>query len=332
MTLRRALPAVALLAALCACSGGSGAPTAAGSHPADRSSGPAGTARATASPRLRVGVAGWRLPSARSREVVLPYAGGLLVAGGLDATGTSTNTVWLLAAGDGRLRSAGRLATAVHDASGFVLGGAPYVAAGGNATTISEVQRLSPDGVATESGRLPQPRSDLVAVTSAGGAFVLGGFDGTSSLPQVLRTSDGRRFAAVANLALTVRYAAAAFVGGRILVFGGEHDGVSTSVVQAVDPAGGRTRVIGHLPRPLSHACAFVLGGDVWLAGGRSDGVLQSRVWRWDLRRSRAVSAGRLPYAVADASCAVTGGVGYLLGGETPDKTDRVMVLRPAAG
>src|SRR5438105_661232 len=86
-----------------------------------------GTRAPRRQPRLQARTASWRLPSARSREVVVATAGGLVVAGGLDGARTTTSTVWLLDPGTGRVRATGRLATAVHDATGFALGGAPYV-------------------------------------------------------------------------------------------------------------------------------------------------------------------------------------------------------------
>src|SRR5207249_2350624 len=94
-------------------------------------------------PRLQARTASWRLPSARSREVVVETAGGLVVAGGLDGGRTTTSTVWLLDPGTGRVRATGRLATAVHDATGFALDGVPYVVAGGNETTYDVVQRVN---------------------------------------------------------------------------------------------------------------------------------------------------------------------------------------------
>jgi hypothetical protein len=272
------------------------------------------------------------LPAARSREVALPTAAGIVVAGGLDSAQVSTSTVWTLSPASGQVLTTGSLATAVHDATGAVIGGAGYVFAGGNTTTVDGVQRLGPNDRATTVGHLPQPRSDLVAVSAGGSAYLLGGFDGASLLSPVLRTSDGRHFTTVAQLRSTVRYPAVAVIGSgtsaRLLVFGGEHNGVQIDDVQQVDLATGQTRVIGHLPHPLSHEAAVVLGGEVWLVGGRSGSQTQSAVWRWDASRHRAVAAGHLPYAVADAPAAVVGTTAYLLGGETPNPTDRVTLLR----
>jgi len=225
----------------------------------------------------------------------------------------------------------GSLAVGVHDATGLVVDRAPLVIAGGNTTTVGDVQSLSPAGRSRVVAHLPQPRSDLSAAYMDGQGYVLGGFDGTTSLSPVLRTSDGRRFSTVAHLPITVRYAAVAGVvtsaGDQLFVFGGEHNGIPIDDVQDVDLTTGRSRVIGHLPEPLAHEAALVLGGTVWLAGGRSHDQLQSRIWRWDAGRHRAVGAGRMPYAVADAGVAVEGSTAYLMGGETPEPTAHVILL-----
>jgi len=253
---------------------------------------------------------------------------GLVVAGGLSAAHVSTSTVWTLSAATGHIVGAGSLAQPVHDATGVVLDRTPMVVAGGNTTTVDVVQRLARKGTARVIGHLPQPRSDLVATTVGDSAYVLAGFDGTTSLSAVLRTNDGRRFTPIARLPITVRYPAVAALGDRLLLFGGEHDGVVIDDVQQVDLATGRTRVIGHLPRPLAHEASVVLDGVIWLVGGRSGGQLQQRIWRWDPARGRGLAAGRLPYAVADAGFVSIGSTAYLLGGETPEPTARVTVLR----
>ncbi|HET6817913.1 MAG TPA: hypothetical protein VFH66_11860 [Mycobacteriales bacterium] len=322
--------------------GGHGSQPGASSPPATRPAATASTASpapatptSTPSPpaRLVAHVAPWQLPAARSREVALATAGGLVVAGGLSSAKVSTSTVWSLSAANGRAAHTGSLATAVHDAAGFVVGRTAFVVGGGNTSTVDDVQEIATEGSAQVVGHLPQPRSDLSAASVEGAGYALGGFDGTASLAAVLRTADGRRFSTVAQLPVTVRYAAVAAVaaagGDDLLVFGGEHDGVAIDDVQQVDLKTGRARIIGHLPHPLAHEGAAVLGDSVWLLGGRSHDQLQSAIWRWDPTRRRAVAAGRLPYAVADAGVAVIGSTAYVLGGETPDPTARVIVVAP---
>ena len=334
MALRPATVVIALLVtALAGCGGGSAAAPHAGqpTRSATQIASPAASSPSTVRPSVTIRRARWSLPAARSREVVVPTSQGLLVAGGLSSARVSTDSVWLVDPVTGHLRSTGRLATAVHDATAFSLGGVGYVVGGGAAATVATVQRLTPGGTATVAGRLPQPRSDLVSAVSGGVAYVLGGFDGSRSLPQVLSTRDGRHFAVAARLPVPVRYAAVAAVGGRLYVFGGEHDGIGTSVVQRVDPASGRASVVARLPTALAHESAFVAGGAVWLVGGRDHTQLERTVWRWDPRTRHAARAGRLPYAVADAGAAMLGDSGYLVGGEAAAPMSSVVVLRFAS-
>lgn len=322
---------VAVVCLLAACSGGSSRSSSAratGAAPASTSSAPPTTTPAPR--RLQASLATWRLPSARSREVAVATPIGLVVAGGLSSAQVSTSTVWTLSAGSGRVVRTGSLAAPVHDATGVVLGGTPLVVAGGNTTTVDDVQRIGRGDTAHVVGHLPQPRSDLVAAVIGDRAFVLGGFDGTTSLSAVLATKDGHRFRPVAQLPVTVRYPAVAALGNELLVFGGEHNGAVIDDVQQVDLRSGQARVLGHLSQPLAHESAAVIDGVVWLVGGRTGGQLQRRVWRWEPSQRRSVAAGRLPYAVADAGLAVEGSTAYLLGGETPEPTARVVLLRAA--
>jgi hypothetical protein len=317
---------------LAGCSGGSGDGRTSAPTPAPTGSRTPSAAPPAAAPtRLSARRASWRLPDPRSREVAVDTAGGLVVAGGLSSAKVSTSTVWTLDPSSGHVLRTGSLADPVHDAAGALLGRTPVVVAGGNTTTIAAVQRVQ-SATASVIGQLPQPRSDLDATALEGALYVLGGFDGATSLAPVLRSTDGRHFTTVGRLPVTVRYAAAVGItspsGDRLLVFGGEHNGVAIDDVQEIDVRTGRSHIVGHLHAPLAHESAFVLGDQVWLAGGRSSSVLQSRLWQWDVGRRRARPAGRLPYAVADAPVAVNGTTAYLLGGETPDPTDRVVVLR----
>jgi N-acetylneuraminic acid mutarotase len=320
-------------AVLVGCSGQSSPQ--AGSSPSGRSS-TSTTPSQPSSPQqppatLHARVAPWELPAARSREVALPTAGGLAVAGGLSSAHVSTSTVWILSPTSGRVEHRGSLAVAVHDATGLIVNRVPYVIAGGNTTTVGDVQAIPYGGPAHVVSHLPQPRSDLSADVVEGSGYVLGGFDGATSLSAVLRTDDGRHFTTVARLRITVRYAAVASVvspaGDQLLVFGGEHNGVPIDDVQDIDLTTGRTRVVGHLPEPLAHEAAFSLRDRIWLAGGRSHDQLQSRIWRWDPTRHQASPAGRLPYAVADAGVASGPSTAYIVGGETPEPTARVILL-----
>src|ERR1019366_9475293 len=158
-----------------------------------------------------------------------------------------------------------------HDAGAALVGGRVMVFGGGEQTSVAAVQAIEPDGVATVTGRLPGPRSDLSAVTAGGTAYILGGYDGAAYDASVLATTDGRRFRTVARLPEPVRYPAVAVLAGQIWVFGGQTPAGITSVIQRVSPGSGQATVAGHLPRPMSGGAAFTRGGDSKPGGGPGD-------------------------------------------------------------
>ena len=70
----------------------------------------------------------------------------------------------------------------------------------------------------------------------------------------------------VATLPHPLRYAAAAAVGGRVLVAGGT-DGIhARAEILRVDPAHGSVRRIGRLPRPPRTAAGAALGGTFYVS------------------------------------------------------------------
>ena len=263
----------------------------------------------------------------------------------------------------------GHLTIPTHDAAGATLGGRTYVFGGGEQSSVATVQELTAHQItaghaaATVAGQLPRPRSDLVAVTRGGTAYLLGGYDGAGYDATVLATRDGRRFTVAARLAVPVRYPAVAVLGSQIWVFGGQTSHGITNDIQRIPLPGashtgaGQTvrgrgiasgAVAGHLPRPVTAAAAFTLGGRLYIAGGQtaparpgqataspsatlttSDAVLRYQPGH------PAALAGTLPVPVANAGAAVLGGTAYLVGGDDgvrPVPTVTELRLVPAAG
>jgi hypothetical protein len=213
---------------------------------------------------------------------------------------------------------------------------------------------------------LPAPRSDAVAVTVGGTAYLVGGYTGARPDAPVLATVDGRTFRAVAALPVPVRYPAVAALGGRIFVFGGQaitgpQAGAPVDVIQAVDPARHSAAVIGHLPEPLAGAAAVTVGGELFVAGGESPvaqrlvpglGTTQlgrgqtgtgtgsegsasssstiSAIWAFDPSTRQLLAAGRLQVPVSHAAIAVTGSTAWIIGGESGGAlVAAVQMLRP---
>jgi Kelch motif len=255
------------------------------------------------------------LPAAISGEAALGLPGRVLVIGGLDDSDVSTSEVLELRTATGRFTHLGSLSEPRHDTAAAALGGKALVFGGGSLTELDSVESLG-GGSSQAIGRLPTTRSDLSAVTVAGRAYVLGGYDGRLPLAPVLQTTDGRHFNVVGRLPVPFRYAAVAAIGRTIYTFGGElASGLDSDAIQAIDTRSGRARVIGHLQRPLSHASAMVLGGRIYVLGGRSREDPTDEILSFDPSTERLRFAGHLPFPVTNAAATSVGDIGYLIGG-----------------
>jgi N-acetylneuraminic acid mutarotase len=258
--------------------------------------------------------------------VVVTNGRELVVLGGLDATKFSTAAVVRVDVTTGTSRPAGTLAEAVHDAAGVRLGNALLVLGGGGPSEngTADVQSIPAIGATTVVGKLPQPRSDHVAVTVDGKAYVLGGYDGHNIVADVVATVDGKSFTTVGVLPVPVRYPAVAAVGKMIYLFGGvmnSQAGTDTSVVQRLDTASGKIDVVARLPTSLSHASAMVLGGQVFVVGGYINNTqLSDQIVRFDPATATTAVAGHLPAPISDAGAAVIGNRGFLVGGQGTDR------------
>ena len=220
------------------------------------------------------------------------------------------------------------MADPVHDAASATLGRTTYVFGGGSPDTVATVQAVTApttpgprDRRAPTVGQLPQPRSDLAVATVTGGhggsatstAYLVGGYDGTTYLPGVLATTDGRHFTTVATLPVPVRYPAVVAAGGMIYAFGGQTASAgstttATNAIQRIDPATHKATVIGHLPQALYGAAAFLIGTTVYVAGGQSPAAPPSPGSAPSCRlRARVLHAGLLPQADAFAGYATVG-------------------------
>jgi hypothetical protein len=288
-------------------------------------------------PKLILRTSPHRLPEAISGEAaVAGPGGGVLSIGGLDSSTVSTTGVVELRPSSGIARSYGSLAQPLHDAAAAVVDGRTLAFGGGAATTIASVESLTPAGKGSIIGQLPQARSDLSAVSVGSRAYVLGGYDGTAPVADVLETKDGRTFNRIASLPVPVRYAAVALRAHVIYAFGGElASGRDSDAIQAIDVGTEHARLLGHLPRARSHASAVALGGRIYVLGGRSGGVPSDGIVAFNPTSGRAeTTAAKLPHAVTNAAAAVAHDTGFLIGGLGANGTalDSVITIRLVAG
>lgn len=312
--------------------------------------------KASGPPLMAVAAAAtpWQLPVPVTEALVVPGpAGELLVAGGLTASGTSGNGVFLLSTATGKLTLYANLVAGVHDVAGAVLAGEVYLFGGAQAAPTATVQSFSaPLGAASSqtvsasaTASLPATRAGDGAVLVEATAYVVGGYDGHAADGQVLATTDGTSFAVVAKLPVAVRDAAVSATGGQIYVFGGAALGPGgwgpVADIQHVDPVTGKASVVGRLPVPLEGAVAFNLSGRLYVAGGHGPAGWNGDIYGFQPATGKVVVAGHLLHPVSGPGAAVEGGVAWLVGGDsasgapsgwvqTVRLTSRVAVAPPA--
>jgi hypothetical protein len=344
--LRLAILVVGGATMLAACGGGGGSDGArvatTTTTPSATTSMPTGSTRApsTTAPAVTVtaATAPWKLAAPVAREIVVANGSKLEIVGGLDATKFSTAAVVVVDPASGVGQSPATLAEAVHDAAGALIGANVVVFGGGGPSEsgTADVQSVPASGEAAIVGKLPTARSDHVAVTVGTRTYILGGYDGSAIVPGVLSTTDGTAFDVVGNLAVPVRYPAAAVVGKTIYLFGGvanSQAGTDTAAVQALDTTSGTITTVAQLPTSLSHASAVVLGGKVYLLGGYVNSTtLSDQILRFDPATKTATTVGKLPVPLSDAAATVIGGKGYLVGGQSTDRNPVTAVVVITAG
>jgi hypothetical protein len=258
----------------------------------------------------------YRLPAPVQREVAVEASGRVLIAGGLDAAGRSTNGVFRLDPSSGRLAPLGPMPQAFHDATGALLGNHLFVFGGGAAQSSASVQqfdlRTRRSAIAS---RLPRALSDLSSATVGRTVYLVGGYDGRIPRREIYRTTDGKRFTLAGRLPVGLRYAAVAAVGPSLVVAGGVSSSGATTSVYAFDPATGQLRLLGRLPRALGHASAVTLGGIVYVLGGTdARGRTVGDVTAIDVGK-RTIRPVRGVARVSDAAAVALGVRALIIGG-----------------
>lgn len=266
------------------------------------------------------------LPAPVEREVAVAAGHSVVIAGGLDSSGSSTSGVFRLDPATGRLTSLGSLPAPFHDAAGAVLGGNLYVFGGGATDSSPAVQRFDlATGRSAAVGRLPTALSDLAAAQTPSGVYLVGGFDGRRPRREVYRTTTGRSFVKVALLPAGTRYPAVAAAGRWVVIAGGITASGTSRLVYELDTATSKLRLVGRLPQPVAHAEAFTLGSRVYVAGGigPSGGVVDAVVAIDPASGSIRAVDGSLP--VRDAPTVPSSGAWLVVGGGNAGGTTRAI-------
>jgi hypothetical protein len=266
---------------------------------------------------VRVQLEPYRLPAPVQRAVAVAAPPGILIAGGLDAGGSSTTGVFRLDPASGRLTRLGAVPQPFHDAAGGTIGGRLLIFGGGSSASSAAVQSFdlaSRRGAVV--GQLPHPLSDLASATIGRTIYLVGGYDDHRARPEIYSTTDGTHFRLAARLPAGVRYPAVAAIGGRLVIAGGIlSSGAASAAVYGFDPGSGRVQPLGRLATAVGHASAVTIGGAVYVVGGLdAAGGSLSTASRIDASRATVTSVS-LPVPVGDAASTVVGGAAYLIGG-----------------
>jgi hypothetical protein len=325
MRIGLAVIAVALAIVLAAC-GTSSPSTSATSAPAAatakhrRASLPAGPLHATGS---------LTLPAARSGIAASVLGGRIIVSGGLDDAGISTDTVLGIDSA-GRTSTLAALPVPVHDAASAVLAGRLVLFGGGQSEGSDRIVQVHP-GAPHLLGNLPQPLSDLTATTIGSTAYVAGGWNGADTNRNIYAVSRAGSVSPCASIPQGVRYPAVGAVGGRLIIAGGETaSGSPTADAWSFDPASGRVARLPSLPVPTDHTSGIALGGTFYVLGGLRDGAFTESIVSWRPGQERWHAAGRLPSALADgAAVTFAGGIALVGGRDSAGRRATVIMLRP---
>ena len=208
-----------------------------------------------------------RLAAPVQDAAVTTVGGRAYAFGGLDASGSSTDTISVLQGSS--VHTAGRLPVAIHDAAAAASpGGRLYVLGGGNIASASGIATFDPASRATHLvGALPTPLSDLAVATVSGISYAVGGYTGAQWSDHIYAVNGGHVRGA-GRLPEGLRYAAVAALSGNVIIAGGRAESGPSRAVYRFAPSTGRVTRIGTLPQGLMHASAGVLGGVMYVVGG----------------------------------------------------------------
>jgi YVTN family beta-propeller protein len=244
-------------------------------------------------------------------------AGGAVLVGGLTPADVSSDAiVTATRAGSGRV---GRIATALHDAAAVHIGANVYVFGGGTGTAqIDTILMIDPrTGASQVAGHLPAGSSDQAGAAVGRTAYIVGGYTGSRWLDTIVAWRPGGAARVVARLPHTLRYAAVAAAGNRLVIAGGSlESGAASDAVYEYVPATGRVLRVGRLPAPTTHAAAASIGSTAFVIGGRGGavGTATGRIVAIDPVTRRIHAAGRLDRPLSDLA-AVADPRGILVAG-----------------
>jgi hypothetical protein len=277
-------------------------------------------------------VLSFKLPTATSRSAAVPDGnGGFYLLGGLDVRRAPSTAIVRVDPVANSASVVGSLTQPVQNHSAVAIGERVLLYGGGERSGLRDIQEYKGTGDAEVAGQLAIGRFGHAAVAAGGRVIIVGGSDGIADQTEVLSSTDGVTFTAMANLPVGLRYPAVAALDNTVYVFGGEVADKPVDTVYAIDLANGKVTQPAKLDRTLSHASAFVVNGGIFFAGGKTDSGLTDYIWRYDPGASppRFWFAGTLPRRMSDAAAVTVGNKVFLAGGEVPSFVQDVVQLSP---
>ena len=253
-------------------------------------------------------LAGPKLPAARGSAATAVFSSAVYVAGGNDADGKPSDTVF----------------AAQQDVSSAQIG----------------------NFLPSDALKLPEARADAAIVVASDGLIVIGGTNGTAVQATVWKSSTDKNgkltaWKAQAPLPAGLSQASAAIVGDYLYVYGGRDANGPTNavyrgtiskdaatlgqIVQWATPTGSSADKV-NLPAPRARAAGFSANGGLYLVGGEDASGLQPQMYwtvpdaKGDISGWQHLDATDLPTGVAGSSAIVSGSQTFLIGGTTSEQ------------
>ncbi len=202
---------------------------------------------------------------------------------------------------------------------------------GANHPSRPRALRLS---IAPAGYRLDAPVQRAVAASDGRVVYVAGGLDssGTSVAGVFSLDSASGKLTSLGSMPFAFHDAAAAIIGGKLVVFGGGSSH-GTDLVQAFDLKTREASVIGHLPVALSDLESASVGDTVYLVGGYDGRTPRREIYATRDGRHFTV-AGKIPVGLRYAAVTAVGGTIVVAGGQSASSatTSNLFALDTASG
>jgi YVTN family beta-propeller protein len=237
--------------------------------------------------------------------------GALYVFGGGDGV-KQLDGIWRVD-GTGAAQRVATLPAASSDSSAAAIGDTAYVVGGYTGRQwLDTVVAYRPGTAPRVVAHLPEPRRYAAVASDGHGIYVFGGSAPTSNATStVFRVDVGTgRVVQVATLPAPITHAAAAPLGGRLVLAGGHGASTATlsSAIVALDPTSNAVSTVGRLNDARSDLAMAVDGARAVVIGGHTAAGRSAVVGALELLGAQTVSVNVYAHTTAhDMSAAVRG-------------------------